>query len=164
MRERDDKQIIVANFQWGWEPTRLTVCFIIKQQSFSIDLSDSFNRRKIISILDELILINQKNDFGSRESSFPDNSIEMSIWDWQENVPKGYALLKEGDVISEDDMEYSDYSKSNYWGSVSHYNIGKRVKLSHGMTFVSKNMSDRHIPVHIDPIVCRKININGQRP
>lgn len=156
MRERKNKQIIISNFQWGWIPVTMKICFVIKQKCFLIDFSNKYERKRISDILDELILINQNKDFGPRSSQFPDCSIEMSDWDWQESIPKDYELLKEGDIMQEGDKEYSSSSKNNYWGDVSWYNVGKPVGTSPGITVVDKGLPDKHIPGHIDPVICRK--------
>lgn len=153
--------ITVCNFQFGWNPKEITVCFIIKGPNpRSINLTDQFSKRTIIDVLNDLILVNQNKDYGRRNTKYPDMSIKMSIWDWKENIPKGYRLLEEGEIIEDTDMEYGSSMKNNYWSSVvSWYNVGKPVKESQGIVFTGEDgeVIERIAP-HPDPLICRKIN------
>ncbi len=150
---------IVCNFQFGWEPRYIDVCFVAKNHSVNFDLTDTFSKRRLTEILDHLILVNQQRDFGGHSSQYSDNSILMSRWSWEENIPKGYRLLNEGEVIEDTDMEYSEtISRKVFWSSVvSWYNAGKKVEMSSGVSFHTDGKEVESIPGHPTPLICRRM-------
>lgn len=156
--KEEGKSFICCNFQFGWTPKYISFCIVSKTHGLSWDCLSKDGRRSISKLLDHLIEVNQKRDFGQSDTQYPDKSLKMSIWSWRETMPKGYRLLNEGEIIEETDMEYYDGNSNNFWSDiVSHYNIGKKVEMSSGIAIIHKNGERENIEGHPDPLICRKI-------
>lgn len=159
-----DKQFICCNFQFGWEPTQITVAVVSPLKKgdfgFSWNIQDKDAKRRLDRFIGELIVVNKDRDYGAKDTQYPDQSLQMSDWHWQHTLPKGHRILEPGETILESDREYEDISSRNkLWkSSVSWYNIGKVVEEGHGWSEVDKsgkviNSGGKESR----PLICRKI-------
>jgi hypothetical protein len=161
-RDLNKTQTVISTFQWGWVPSYMRFAIVSRQKNANVyfNFTDQHSRRRFSDFLDKLIKINQEREFGKQET-YPDKSIKMSRWAWQETIPKGYQLLKQGEIILESDREwYSNvgFPKHHWSDSPSWYNVGKVVGESSGISFVGEDGKeyDRE-PTHPDPLVIRKL-------
>ncbi len=126
------------------------VCFISKYDTpqFTFSISDKYTNNKLRSLLKEMY-----EDWRSHPKSiYVDMSVEMSNFAWQTTIPKGYKLLRVGSIIKENDLEFD-----KMWGTISWYNVGKKVKKGYGMTYKnSKGKIYKRTEGENDPLIIRK--------
>jgi|SRR6185312_14839174 len=162
--KENDGSFICCNFQFGWEPTRITFAIVspVKKGNFGFtyDITNRHSIYRIKNLLNDLILVNQNNDYGGHESQYPDWSLKLSGWHWKYTMPKGYRILDPGETILETDWEYHDISTQNrmWMNLVSWYNVGKVVEK--GNTWASIGKSGETLETgggEPTPLICRKI-------
>lgn len=100
------------------------------------------------------LIIEMRNDWMGHKTvkKYPDKSVELSRHAWRTSIPNGYKLLRQGAVIRETDQEYN----KPFWGSVSHYNVGNKVKMRSGYTFIDLGGKKTHHKGECDPLIIRK--------
>jgi hypothetical protein len=149
------KSNIVSDFSFA---QKTAFCLITESNGItSINMDDQDQRRKLNGVIEELY-----NEFFSSwgYQKRIDSSLELSDAHVISSLPKGYKILKIGQIGAKGDIEYNNHSRWKMWGTISHYNVGKKVE--EGTVFsvtkiYSKTSTTKHHRAKPSPIIARKI-------
>lgn len=157
--KKDKKAIFIwgGNPSYGYGSYEFAIIAKVDHCSVSVPLTDHWYRQKIRGWLQEMFDDWRKPHLAKK--LYEDHSIQLSILAWQTTIPKGYKLVRTGTVMTKDDKEFGGSSRGpRFWGSVSWYNVGKKVEKRQGMQWVDQHgKTYRRVSGYIDPLIIRKI-------
>jgi len=148
-RSEENGQTVVWDGNPGYYSGVCKVVVIQKNDNkdgYGIDMSRD-QVKKLQNLLTEM-----RNDWMGRKEKYPDNSMEFSRYAWRTTIPNGYKLLRPRAVIRETDKEYD----KPFWGSVHHWNVGKKVKMGSGFTVINQSDEKTHHKGECEPLIIRK--------
>jgi len=123
-----------------------------------IDIACQHTKRQLKYLMQEMRDDWFDRSTARRNKKYQDHSIELSDLAWRMTIPEGWHLVREGTVIKQSDLQFSENTYNpRFWGSVSWYNIGKKVGKSSGIGFADETGKIyKTIPAHIDPLIIRR--------
>lgn len=151
--KKSGDQVIIWDGNPSYSTTLYEFALIGKVAGMGIDFTDKHQLKKFRNLFDEMY-----NDWiaTSGKRIYPDQSLELDRLAWRTSIPKGYKILRVGAAIKEGDIEWTEYYGSKFWGALSHFHIGQKVKKGNSFSVVHFRDGRSTWRGHNEPLIIRR--------